>query len=93
MITPLNSYLFAIKVFKITDLHEIKDFYVGPLLSKMIVTKETLGLLVNATILNIFRKQNPTPLWDAQEQRKMYGFYEKFNKKLLIFEIFLLIFF
>jgi len=69
MITPLNTYLFSIKVFKITEIHEIKDIYVGPLISKMIVTKEALPLLVNATILNISRKENPTPIFEAQDQR------------------------
>jgi len=71
MITPLNSYLYSIKVFKITEIHEIKDIFVGPLISKMIITKESLPVLINATILNIFRKQNATPLMEAQDSRKM----------------------
>ena len=68
----MNTYLYSIKVFKITEIHEIKDIYVGPLISKMMVTKDCLPVLVNATILNIFRKQNITPLMESQEQRKMY---------------------
>lgn len=67
----MNFYLFSIKVFKITEINEIKDIFAGPLISKMIITKDTLPLLVNATILNIYRKQNLTPLYEAQEQRKM----------------------
>lgn len=71
----MNFYLFSIKVFKITEINEIKDIFAGPLISKMIITKDTLPLLVNATILNIYRKQNLTPLYEAQEQRKMYILY------------------
>ena len=71
MITPLNPYLFTIKVFKVTEINEIKDIYVGPLISQMIITKESLPTLVNATILNISRKSNPTPLLESQELRKL----------------------
>ena len=77
MITPMNSYLYSIKVFKITEINEIKEIFVGPLISKMMVTKDCLPVLVNATILNIFRKQNATPLMEAQDQRKMYDLKKK----------------
>ena len=69
MITPINDYLYRIKVFKINKHLKIKDLDVGPLISKMLIPKEYLGFLLKATLFNIARRRSNTPILKEQRSR------------------------